>query len=332
MAGSGTGLLHLIPGVLAAQVPVPKGPSAALRRASFIDRASPRRRIEERAVSVGELGQGDLCSDEASMKNPDLADRLLSEFGDLGDFGFRDPNVSGWPRAAVSTAGTVKLQAAFVPRFVRHAEQFMEPTDVSQSVGGIVLCGGRSSRMGRPKLTLPFGGEPMLARVVRILRSTLGHVVVVAAPDQEVPLLPSDVRILRDDQEHLGPLAGMAVGLRALADEVDAAYVSSCDVPLLNPAFIAEIVRRLGSHELAVPKEGDFYHPLAAVYRTSLAERARQLVAAQRLRPLFLIQASDSVEIPVDEMRGVDPELQSLRNLNRPEDYETALRLAGLVD
>ena len=203
---------------------------------------------------------------------------------------------------------------------------------MSQSVGGIVLCGGQSSRMGRPKLTLSFGDEPMLVRVVRILRTTVSPVIVVAAPDQEVPLLPSDVRILRDEQEHLGPLAGMAVGLRALVGEVEAAFVSSCDVPLLRPEFITEMVRWLGSHELAVPKEGDFHHPLAAVYRTSLAESARQLVVAQRLRPLFLIQASDSVEVPVDELRRVDPELHSLRNLNRPEDYEAALRLAGLAE
>lgn len=201
----------------------------------------------------------------------------------------------------------------------------------AQSVGGIVLCGGRSSRMGRPKLTLPFGDEAMLARVVRILHSVVSPVIVVAAPGQDVPPLPSEVRILRDDKEYLGPLAGMAVGLRTLAAEVRAAFVSSCDVPLLRPEFIAEMIRRLGHHELAVPKEEGFHHPLAAVYRTSLAERAGQLVIEQRLRPLFLIQASDSVEVPVDELRGVDPELQSLRNLNRPEDYEMALHLAGLV-
>lgn len=201
----------------------------------------------------------------------------------------------------------------------------------AQSVGGIVLCGGRSSRMGRPKLTLPFGNEPMLVRVVRILCTVANPVVVVAAPGQDVPPLPRDVRILRDEHEHLGPLAGMAVGLRALAGEVEAAFVSSCDVPLLRPEFITELVRRLGHHELAVPQEGDFHHPLAAVYRTSLAERAVRLVAEQRLRPLFLIEASDAIEVPVDELRVVDPELQSLRNLNRTDDYEMALRLAGLV-
>ncbi|HLQ46686.1 MAG TPA: NTP transferase domain-containing protein, partial [Planctomycetaceae bacterium] len=124
---------------------------------------------------------------------------------------------------------------------------------MTQSVGGIVLCGGKSSRMGRPKLSLPFGSELLLPRVVRILREVVSPVVVVAAPDQLVPPLPSNVLIVRDEQEYLGPLAGMEAGLRALADAVDVAFVSACDVPLLRPEFIAEMVRRLGSHELAVP-------------------------------------------------------------------------------
>ncbi len=200
------------------------------------------------------------------------------------------------------------------------------------SVGGIVLCGGKSSRMGQPKLSLPFGGELMLVRVVRILKKVVEPVVVVAGPNQDVPSLPDDVQILRDEKEHLGPLAGMSVGLGALADIVDAAFVSSCDVPLLRPEFIAEMVRRLGKHELSVPREGDFHHPLAGVYRTSLSDRIQKLVAQSRLRPLFLIQESDSAEVPIDELKQVDPRLESLHNLNRPEDYHEALRLAGLVD
>lgn len=201
---------------------------------------------------------------------------------------------------------------------------------MTQSVGGIVLCGGRSSRMGQPKLSLPFGDEVMLSRVVRILGNIVRPVVVVAGPTQEVPSLPGDIRVLRDEQEYLGPLAGMQIGLEALNGESDAAYVSSCDVPLLKADFVTEMIRRLGSHELAVPIEGDFYHPLAAVYRTSLSERVRRLVSQNRLRPLYLIKESDSLEVPVAELRMVDPQLQSLQNCNQPQDYEAALRLAGL--
>ena len=72
--------------------------------------------------------------------------------------------------------------------------------------GGIVLCGGHSRRMGRPKLSLPFGNETMLARVVRVLSEVVSPIVVVAAVDQELPPLPSDVIVTRDKQPDLGPL------------------------------------------------------------------------------------------------------------------------------
>src|SRR5207244_1312935 len=105
-------------------------------------------------------------------------------------------------------------------------------------VGGIVLCGGQSKRMGRPKAWLQFGGELMLPRVVRILSETVAPIVVVAAPEQDVPPGPPEVRIVRDEERGRGPLQGLAAGLDALRGLADAAYLSSCDVPFLRPAFV----------------------------------------------------------------------------------------------
>lgn len=196
-------------------------------------------------------------------------------------------------------------------------------------IGGIILCGGQSSRMGRAKATLPFGDELMLPRVARILGEVVAPVVVVAGPDQDVPPLPSAVRIVRDEQEYLGPLAGLAIGLAALAGEVAAAYCSGCDVPLLRSAFIRAVIAALGDHDAAVPREGDYYHPLAGVYRTALADPARRLVAEGRLRPLFLIESCRAAAIDVEALRAADPDLSSLRNINHPDDYAAALRAAG---
>src|SRR5215472_10050859 len=81
---------------------------------------------------------------------------------------------------------------------------------------GIVLCGGQSSRMGRPKAWLPFDGEPMLVRVVRRLGEAVGPLVVVAAPGQDVPPLPADVEVVRDEVAGRGPLQGLQAGLEAL--------------------------------------------------------------------------------------------------------------------
>src|SRR5438552_13637 len=94
---------------------------------------------------------------------------------------------------------------------------------------GIILCGGQSKRMGRPKAWLPFGNELMLQRIQCILGEVVNPIVVVAAPDQDVPRLPEAVTIVRDAERGRGPLQGLAAGLTALKGRADAAYVSSCD-------------------------------------------------------------------------------------------------------
>src|SRR5690349_629710 len=97
---------------------------------------------------------------------------------------------------------------------------------------GIVLCGGKSSRMGRPKALLPFGPELMLQRVVRILSTVVAPIVVVAARDQELPSLSGDVLPARDEREGRGPLEGLLAGMKELARRgctADLAiYATSC--------------------------------------------------------------------------------------------------------
>lgn len=196
-------------------------------------------------------------------------------------------------------------------------------------IGGIVLCGGKSTRMGQPKLSLPFGRETMLGRIVRIVGEVVSPVVVVAAHGQDVPELPPGTIVTRDDVENQGPLGGLAAGLAAIDGQAEAAYVSSCDVPLLTPAFVRALIAALGEYDLAIACDGAFHHPLAAVYRTSLEPQVRRLVAAGRLRPVFLLQQCRARLVDVGELRAVDPELNSLRNANTPEDYHAALRDAG---
>jgi molybdopterin-guanine dinucleotide biosynthesis protein A len=204
-------------------------------------------------------------------------------------------------------------------------------------VGGVVLCGGRSRRMGRPKAWLPFGDELMLQRIVRVLREVVEPVVAVAAPGQDVPPLPPGVAVVRDEVEGRGPLQGLAAGLAALEGRADAAYLSSCDAPFLRPAFVRRVVglllpapRREAGSQIAVPHVGGFYHPLAAAYRVAVLPAVRELLAADRLRPVFLFDAVPTRVVEPHELTDVDPHLDSLRNLNTPEDYAAALReLAG---
>src|SRR5579875_1511202 len=99
--------------------------------------------------------------------------------------------------------------------------------------GAVVLCGGESRRMGRPKAWLPFGPERLLQRVVRLVGAVARPIVVVAAPGQDLPDLPAEVGIVRDPVAGRGPLAGLAAGLAAFAgraDSVELVYATATDV------------------------------------------------------------------------------------------------------
>jgi molybdopterin-guanine dinucleotide biosynthesis protein A len=200
---------------------------------------------------------------------------------------------------------------------------------LERRVGGLVLCGGESRRMGRAKAWLPFGAETLLQRVVRVLGEEVNPVVVVAAPEQDLPALPADVAIVRDERKSRGPLEGLAAGLAALAGQADAAYVSSCDVPFLNPAFVRRMIELLGDDLICVPRIGEYHHPLAAVYRVAVREEVLKLLAQDRLRPFFLFESVRTRVVMADELVDVDPEFKTLRNLNTMEDYESALKELG---
>jgi len=194
---------------------------------------------------------------------------------------------------------------------------------------GIVLCGGKSSRMGSSKALLPFGSETMLQRVVRLLREVVSPIVVVAAVDQELPALPRDVIIARDEREARGPLEGLRSGLKALPEDVERAYVTSCDVPLLVPNFVSQMLDLARGYDVAVMEIDGFTHPLSAVYRRATLPFVDDLLAQDRLRPVFLFEAVKTRRVRPEEMTA-DPELRTLRNLNTREDYERALLEADL--
>jgi molybdenum cofactor guanylyltransferase len=200
------------------------------------------------------------------------------------------------------------------------------------AAAGIVLAGGRSSRMGTPKATLEWHGSTLLRRVVGIVaRATGGPVVVVRAPGQDLPALPKGVEVTEDAREGRGPLQALAAGLAAVDGRADVAFVSSTDAPLLHPAFVRRVVGALdGEHDVALPQAGGFPHPLAAAYRTTLLHAVQELLAADRRRPAFLFEAcrvrrlDEALLLADPAVAAFDPALDSVLNLNEPADYRAA--------
>ena len=196
-------------------------------------------------------------------------------------------------------------------------------------IGGIVLCGGRSRRMGSPKAWLRFGEEYLLQRVVRVLGGTLDPVLVVAAQGQRLPRLPDNAAVVRDRLSDRGPLAGLAAGLEAISRQADGAFACGCDAPFLRPDFVRRIASLACDAEIAMPYVEGRLHPLAAVYRVSVLPVIQDMLDAGAFKLTMLAERCDCRRLSGPELGDVDPELDSLRNINTPEDYERALASAG---
>ena len=187
----------------------------------------------------------------------------------------------------------------------------------------VILTGGKSSRMGRPKALLPFGNEPLIDHLVRRLQRKFKLVVVVAAPDQELPSLPA--KVVRDEVAYQGPVGGIYYGLKAAIGI--GAFVTSCDAAFLNLPLIAFLTSQILNHDVVVPYWQDRFQPLHAVYRKSVVPLLKEQLERGELRPIFLYDKVRTRKVGEEEIRRFDPEGLSFFNMNAPDDYRQALML-----
>jgi molybdopterin-guanine dinucleotide biosynthesis protein A len=194
----------------------------------------------------------------------------------------------------------------------------------------IVLAGGRSARMGRPKATLRLGGITLIERTVAELARVFEDIVVVAAPQSEKIPLPDLKRaqVVRDENAYDGPAAGLARGIRAIRHEV--AFACSCDLPMLRAEVAGWIVDLSAGYDAAIPRIDERPQLLHAAYGRNCADALESMLARGEYRLGAILDAINVREIPEFEYRLADPDALSCFNINTPEDYTTALRLSGL--
>src|SRR5690242_19084918 len=130
--------------------------------------------------------------------------------------------------------------------------------------------------MGCPKAWLEFAGRPLLAHLVERMALAFPEILVVGAPNQDLPR--TSARVVHDEDPGAGPLAGMAVGFRATTRLL--VFVARCDTPFLNPVLAEYLVSLADGYQAVVPEWDGRVHPLQAVYRTNLQPLLAERLAA----------------------------------------------------
>jgi molybdopterin-guanine dinucleotide biosynthesis protein A len=183
----------------------------------------------------------------------------------------------------------------------------------------IVLAGGQSRRMGSDKARLPAGTTTMVERIIDRLSPVVDQVIVAGGsfPDLDA------VHRVADGRRGAGPLTGIAAGLRAMRGAVG--WVVACDLPDVEPQ-VGELLFSLAlGVDAVVPRPFDRPEALCAVYQRDLVPRIDALLDAGEHRVRTLLEASRVHYVGAEELRAVDPELRSLRNLNTPQEYQAWL-------
>jgi molybdenum cofactor guanylyltransferase len=185
---------------------------------------------------------------------------------------------------------------------------------------GLVLSGGRSTRMGTDKAALRYQDEPQLERTMRLLERFVAKAYVSVRADQSTDPLRARFVQIRDRQEGLGPIAGL---LAAQAEHPAAAWLLlACDLPLLDATTLEHLLRERAPARLATvyrSSHDGLPEPLCAIYEPASREPLADWVAAGRNCPRKFL-------LSVDIQLLNEPNPRALDNINTPQEYGAVMQ------
>jgi molybdenum cofactor guanylyltransferase len=200
-----------------------------------------------------------------------------------------------------------------------------KPVSDRKEYSAIILAGGQSSRMGRPKAELPFALGTMLDYVVSEMMRVFDELVVAVANPRRYAWEGIGVRVIFDDVPDRGPASALEQALREI--RFDRAFVCSCDVPFVNGGLARKLCEMLGDDDALIPQVGGKLQTLHAVYRRKCAKTLATMRTRGEHRLHEIVNFAKVRVVPEAEIRALDPEMLSFFNVNTPEDYQRALKL-----
>jgi molybdopterin-guanine dinucleotide biosynthesis protein A len=177
---------------------------------------------------------------------------------------------------------------------------------------GVILSGGKNTRMGVNKAFLEVGGERLIDRSMRIFRSLFPEVMVVT--NSPLEYLDHDATLITDVYPDKGALGGIFSGLFFSSNP--RIFVAACDMPYLDVDFIRHMKDCADDFDIVVPRAPDGLQPLHAVYSQRCLEPIRRNLEADRLKITSFYKGLQLREIPPDGISTFDGQGRMFLNVN----------------
>lgn len=184
-------------------------------------------------------------------------------------------------------------------------------------VTGVILAGGKSTRMGSDKALLPYRGGRFIEAIYRLFADIFSEVILVTNTPAQYDFLPC--RKVQDILKDMGVLAGIHSGLCHSSNP--AIFAVACDMPYLVEGLIRHMASRADAGGVLIPESPDGLEPLHAVYgKGCLAAIESTLLSGQR-RIVSFFDRTNVSRMNLEQVAMFDPSFVSFININTPTDY-----------
>jgi len=184
-------------------------------------------------------------------------------------------------------------------------------------VTGVILAGGRSSRMGSNKALLPYRGGRFIESIHRQLAGLFDELLLVTNTPEQYAFLPC--RTVPDLYPDMGALAGLHAGLRASRNPH--IFAVACDMPYLDDTLIRALLARRHQADVVIPESGQGLEPLHAVYGRDCLPAMEQALSSGRRRIVSFFPQLHVQVFASGQVANIDSQFSSFSNINTPADY-----------
>lgn len=189
----------------------------------------------------------------------------------------------------------------------------------------VILAGGKSRRMGRDKLMLPYGGKTMLEAAVERFSQAFDRVYISVASQSSYPGISAE-RVV-DIFPNCGPMGGLHAALSVCPGE--GVFLAAADLPFSSPEAAKKIIALCGASDAAMLVDGrGRCEPTFAYYKKTLLPAAEKLLEDKNYRMTALFDSGSVRKIQYGELGELWSE-KILDNINFPEDYQRILAADG---
>ena len=187
-----------------------------------------------------------------------------------------------------------------------------------ETIPAVIFAGGKSSRMGKDKATLPFGGYGTLAQYQYERLKKIFKDIYIGTKTAKFDF---DAPLILDRYAASSPMAGLVSAFETL-EEADAIFVLSVDAPFVDETVISKLLRADRNADAVIARCCGKVQPLCGLYRRSALPRAKATLEADKHKMGILLEELDTHHVDFEKR-------EAFLNLNHPEEYEAALRVIG---